>query len=385
MSTQAIITGVFDTAVGELPGSSCMSLHAEAALGAVADAGLKLADIDGVLCAYSFTEPHLMLSSVFCEYMGIEPRVSQSIVCGGVTASIMLMQAMALVQSGQCRHVLVVCGDNRMTGMSRDAAVAALAEVGHPQFERPYGISVPAAYGLVAQHYLHATGATREHLAAIAVQTRKHAMRNPRAQRREPITIADVLASRPIAEPLTVMDCCLISDGGGAVVVSATGPARDTRQPPIAILGAGQGHTHEHIFAAPSLIDFGCKTSARHAFAQAGIGPSDIDVAEIYDSFTITLLIELESMGFFERGEAGPAILAGALDLDGALPCNTHGGLLSYAHSGSAGGLFHAIEAVRQLRGEAAERQVPNQPRLALVHGDGGILSAHCSLIFGRL
>jgi len=385
MSNHAQITGVYDTAVGELPGSTCMSLHAEAALGAVADAGLTLQDIDGVLCSYSFTEPHLMLSSVVCEYLGINPKVSQSIVCGGVTGSILLMQAMALVQSGQCRHVLVVCGDNRMTGMSRDAAVAALSEVGHPQFERPYGISVPASYGLVAQYYLNETGATREHLAAIAVQTRKHAMRNPKAQRRDPITIADVLASRPIAEPLTVMDCCLISDGGGAVVVSAPDAARDTKKKPIAMLGAGQGHTHEHIFAAPSLMDFGCKEAARRAFEMAGVKPADIDVAEIYDSFTITLLIELESMGFFQRGEAGPAILAGALDLDGKLPCNTHGGLLSYAHSGSAGGLFHAIEAVRQLRGEAEARQVPNKPELAMVHGDGGILSAHCSLILGRI
>jgi len=383
-STQAFITGVYDTAVGELPGSSCMSLHAEAALGAVADAGLTLEDIDGVLCAYSFTEPHLMLSSVFCEYMGINPRVSQALQCGGATACILLMQAMALVQSGQCRHVLVVCGDNRMTGMSRDAAVAALAEVGHPQFERPYGISVPASYGLVAQHYLHHTGSTQEHLAAIAVQTRQHAMRNPKAQRREPITIADVLASRPIAEPLRVMDCCLISDGGAAVVVSAAAPARDTRKTPIAMLGAGQGHTHEHVFAAPSLIDFGCKRSSQLAFEQAGVKAADIDVAEIYDSFTITLLIELESIGFFERGEAGPAVLAGALDLTGRLPCNTHGGLLSYAHSGAAGGLFHAVEAVRQLRGEAEARQV-HEPRLAFVHGDGGILSAHCSLVLGRI
>jgi len=216
------------------------------------------------------------------------------------------------------------------------------------------------------------------------VQTRHHAIRNPKAQRREPITIADVLASRPIAEPLRVMDCCLISDGGAAVVVSAAAQARDTRKTSIAMLGAGQGHTHEHIFAAPSLIDFGCKRSSQLAFEQAGVKAADIDVAEIYDSFTITLLIELESIGFFERGEAGPAVLAGALDLTGRLPCNTHGGLLSYAHSGAAGGLFHAVEAVRQLRGEAEARQV-HEPRLAFVHGDGGILSAHCSLVLGRI
>jgi acetyl-CoA acetyltransferase len=144
----------------------------------------------------------------------------------------------------------------------------------------------------------------------------------------------------------------------------------------------GQGHTHEHIVAAPSLTDFGCKQSSQRAFAQAGLKPADIDVAQIYDSFTITLLVELESMGFFERGQAGVAALAGELGLGGTLPCNTHGGLLSFGHSGAAGGMFHIVEAVRQLRGEADARQVKDA-QTAFVHGDGGILSAHCSLILG--
>ncbi len=384
MTGRACVTGAYDTAVGELRGSSCMGLHMDAALGAVADAGLQMSDIDGVLCAYSFTEPHLMLSSVFCEYAGIHPGVSLAIQAGGATACIMMMQAAALVESGRCRHVLVVTGDNRLSGMSRDAAVAALSEVGHPQFERPYGINVPASYALVAQHYLHEYGATPEHLAAVAVQHRVHAGRNDKAQRRDPITIADVLASRPIALPLRVMDCCLISDGGAACVVSSAAAARDCATKSVGLLGAGQGHTHEHIFAAPSLIDFGCSTSSRIALEQAGVSVKDIDVAEIYDSFTITLLVELESMGFFERGEAGQAVMAGALDLGGSLPCNTHGGLLSYAHSGAAGGMFHVVEAVRQLRGEADLRQV-RDAKLAFVHGDGGILSAHCSLVLGRL
>jgi len=360
-----------------------MSLHVEAAQGALADAGLAPADIDGVLCAYSLSEPHPMLASAFCEYFGIHPGFCSSTIAGGASACIMIMQAAALVSSGQCRHVLLVTGDNRLTGMSRDGAVAALSEFGHPQFERPYGISIPAAYALVARRYMHECGTTPEQLAAVSVEHRRHASRHPNAHKRELLTIDDVMASREICSPLRLLDCCLISDGAAAVVVSSTEAARDTPRPLVAILGAGQGHTHEHIVTAPSLTDFGCKQSSRKAFEQAGVKPADIDVAEIYDSFTITLLVELESIGFFGRGEAGAAVLAGALGLEGALPCNTHGGLLSYGHSGAAGGMFHAVEAVRQLRGEAGPRQV-RDAELAFVHGDGGVLSAHCSLVLGR-
>ena len=382
MTMNAFITGAYDTAVGELPGSSCMALHAEAAIGAVADAGLQLSDIDGVLCAYSFTEPHLMLASVFCEYLGIHPGTCLAIQAGGASACIMIMNAAALVASGQCRHVLVVTGDNRLTGLSRDGAVAALSEVGHPQFERPFGISVPASYGLVAKHYMHQYGVTLEQLAAIAVEHRRHAGRHPKAQKREPISVADVLGSKMIADPLHMLDCCLISDGGAALVISSREAARDSKAKAVEILGAGQGHTHEHIIAAPSLVDFGCKKSSATAFARAGVTASDIDVAQIYDSFTITLAVELESIGFFERGQAGIAAAAGELGLGGKLPCNTHGGLMSYAHSGAAGGMFHAVEAVHQLRGQADARQVQDA-QLAFVHGDGGILSAHCSLVLG--
>ena len=382
MTMNAFVTGAYDTAVGKLPGSSCMGLHAEAALGALDDAGLSLKDIDGVLCAYSFSEPHLMLASVFCEYLGIHPGTCAAIQAGGATACIMIMQAAALVASGQCNNVLIVTGDNRLSGLSRDGAVAALSEVGHAQFERPFGISVPASYALVARRYMHEYGVTSEQLAAIAVQHRVHAALHPKAQQRTPITVADVLASKEIASPLRMLDCCLISDGGAAVVVSSKAAAAGTRHKPIEILGAGQGHTHEHIVVAPSLTDFGCKSSSATAFARAGVTAADIDVAEIYDSFTITLLVELESIGFFERGAAGAAAERGELGIGGRLPCNTHGGLLSYAHSGAAGGMFHAVEAVHQLRGRAEARQVQDA-RLAFVHGDGGILSAHCSLVLG--
>jgi acetyl-CoA acetyltransferase len=384
MTIQAVISGVYSTKVGELPESSCMSIHAEAAQGALADAGLRKEEIDGVLCAYSFVEPHLMLSSVFCEYFGLTPRFNSAIEAGGATGAIQIMHATALIRSGMCRHVLCVTGDNRLTGMTRDRAVAALAGVGHAQFEQPYGISVPAAYALVAQRYMHEYGATSDQLAAIAVSHRNHAALHPLSHYTEPITIDDVMNSRIIASPLHILDCCPVSDGGAAVIVSEGNVSADMRKHPVAILGLGQGHTHEHITEAPSLTDFGCKSSSRQAFGEAGVSPFDIDVAEIYDSFTITLLVELESIGFFKRGEAGPAALEGELTFGGKLPCNTHGGLLSYGHSGAAGGSFHVVEAVRQLRSEAEDRQI-EEANLAFVHGDGGVLSAHCSMVLGRL
>jgi acetyl-CoA acetyltransferase len=379
----AILSGVFDTGAGNMPTSSCMSLHADAAFGALADAGLTMRDIDGVLCAYSITAPHLMLSSVFCDYTGATPRYHTALQAGGATACTMITAAAALVRSGSCRHVLCVAGDNRLSGAAKNQAVSVLAEIGHAQFEQPYGFSLPAAYGLVAQRYMHDYHATPEMLAALAVTMRAHAGRHPGAQRRAPITIADVLGSRMIASPLHLLDCCLLSDGAAAVIVSSRGCARDLRKRPARLLGCGQAQTHEYIISAPSLTDFGCRESAARAFGEADVSPQDIDVAEIYDSFTITLLVELESIGFFEKGEAGPAALAGALALGGSLPCNTHGGLLSYGHSGAAGGMFHIVEAVRQLRGEAADRQV-SAAELAYVHGDGGVLSLHASMILGR-
>jgi len=378
----AVITGAYSTSVGDLQGSTCMSLQTEAGLGALADAGLSVADVDGLLCAYSFTEPHLMLASVFAEYIGMKPAYATSVSMGGVTACMLVMQAAALIEAGYCRHVLVVTGDNRLSGM-RGNAVQALAEVGNQQYEQPYGMTIPAAYALVAQRYMSEFGVTSEQLAAIAVTHREHAALNPKAHMRTPITVDDVMNSRFIATPLHLLDCCLISDGGAAVVVSAADAAADLRQPRIDILGSGQGHTHEYIVAAPSLTEYGCKQSAATALGRAGLKPSDIDVVEIYDSFTITLLAELESMGFFERGEAGVAAAAGDLKIGGKLPCNTHGGLLSYGHSGAAGGMFHVVEAVEQLRGAAHGRQVEGA-KLALVHGDGGILSAHCSVVLGR-
>ncbi len=377
------IVGVGDTPVGKLQGASTMQLHAEASTKALEDAGLKKEEIDGVLTAYSLVEPHLMLSSVFCEYYGISPKYTAAVQLGGATGCALVMHAQALIESGQCETVLIVTGDNRLTGLTRDGAVQALSGVGHPAYEAPYGITVPSLYALVATNYMDYYNVSSETLAQIAVTMRNHAALHPNAHKKEPITVEEVLNSKMISSPLHMLDCCLVSDGGGAIIVASKEVARNLQKRPVKVMGVGQGHTHEHISQAPSLTDFGCKQSSKLAFEQAGVSIGDIDVAEIYDSFTITLLIELESIGFFEKGGAGYHIANGEIGLSGRIPLNTHGGLLSYGHSGAAGGLWHAIEAVKQLRGEAHGRQVPFA-KTAFVHGDGGILSAHCSLVLGN-
>jgi len=383
MTRRAVISGVAGTKMGKLEGTSVMSIHAEATLAALADAGLQLDDIDGIMCAYSITEPHMMLSSVVSEYLGLQPTYSAAVSAGGASGCLMVMTAKALIEAGMCRHVLCVMGDNRLTGLPPGGAVAALSHVGHGQFEVPYGMTIPSCYALVAQRYMHDYGTTPEQLAHIAVTQRGYASRHPLAHMTRPLSLAEVCDSRVIASPLRLFDCALISDGGGAVIVSDADTVPDLAKPPVALLGSGQKHTHEHIFQAPSLSDFGCAEASRQAFAEAGLGPQDMDVIEVYDSFTITLVVELESIGFFAKGEAGAAAADGALGPDGRFPCNTHGGLLSFGHSGAAGGMFHIIEAVQQLRGESGPRQVADA-ELAYVHGDGGILSAHTALVLGR-
>lgn len=378
----AIISGVYDTRIGSLPESTCMSIHVEASLGAARDAGLQLDQIDGLLTAYSFTSPQLMLGNALIEYLKISPRVCASIAMGGVSAGLLVGMATALVRSGRCRHVLCVTGDNRLTGLGAQVQVA-LASVGHAQFEQPYGMSVPSAFAQAAQVYMHKFGLRHEHMAAVAVNQRENASRHPGAHMRKQITMEDVSKSKMVASPLRMLDCCLVSDGGSAVIVSSAETARDLARPAVEILGIGEGHTHEHIFMSPSLIDFGCKQSAAIALGEAGVNHSDIDTAHIYDCFTSTLLICLESMGFYERGAAGPAALAGEFGLEGEFPVNTNGGLLSYGSSGAAGGMSHVVEAVRQLRREACGRQV-SEPALSFVHLLGGIFSGHCSIVLGR-
>jgi len=375
----AYITGVGNTAFGRLEGLSTLDLMAQAAKRALEDAQLKRSDIDGVLCGYSTTMPHLMISTLFCERFSIRPHYAHGMQLGGATGSAMLMLARELVISGRCKNVLVVAGENRLSGQTRDSSIQTLAQVGHADFEVPNGASVPAYYGLMASRYMHETGVTNADLAEFAVLMRNNAMRHPDSHLTTPITIEDVLASKPIAEPLHLMDCCPISDGAMALVVSA-----DARgEIKVRMSGAGQAHLHQHLTALRDVMDCGAKRAAHIAFKEAGLTLADIDYLGVYDSFTITLLMLLEEIGFAHRGGAAQRVREGDYSQHGVLPLNTHGGLLSFGHCGVAGGMAHSVEAYRQFQGKAGVRQVRTLTH-AFIHADGGVMSSHVSLILSR-
>lgn len=382
-SGKIAIVGVGESDIGKVPGMTGLGLNAQAAKRALENAGLKVSDIDGVLTAYSFTEPYFMLGSVLCEYLGLKPRYNASVVVGGGSPAVMLKHAAEAILAGSADTILVCAGENRATGQSRDSAISALLAVGHPYFEQPYGGSIPGYYAMIARRHMHMYGTTREDLAHIAVNTRRHALLHPNAHMKSAISLDDVLSAKPIADPLGMLDCCLISDGAGAFIVTSAERAKDLKSKPSYLLGIGEHHTHEHLMCAPSLTEFGAKQSGERAYQMAGVKPADIDVAQLYDCFTIVPLIELEELGFCEPGEGGAFFSDGRASIGGKLPVNTHGGMLSHAHAGAAGGLFGIIEGVRQLRGGLGPRQVQDA-ELALVHNEGGILSSHCTLILGN-
>ena len=370
------LLGSGTTRYGRHEGRDTLDLMSEAAQRALDDAGLARDDVDGLVCGYSTTLPHIMLSTRFAEHFGLRPAYAHAVQLGGATGFALVMLAHLLVEAGAAGRVLVVGGENRLTGQSRDSSVQVLAQTGHPDYEVPLGPTIPAYYGLVASRYMHEFGTGEADFAELAALMRRNAARHPGAHFREPITAADVLASRPIATPLKMLDCCPISDGGCAVVVGATreGPH------PVRIASAAQCHTSQHVSAAPDLARFGADRASGAALERAGRGLADVEYAAIYDSFTVTLTLLLEEIGLAPRGRAGALARDGRFERDGALPLNLHGGLLSYGHCGVAGAMAHLAEAHLQMTGRAGDRQA-RRAGVALLHGDGGVLSSHVSLV----
>ena len=376
----SFMCGVGLSGFGQHVGRSMVVLLSVAAARAGADAGLKRADIDGLLTGYSTTMPHLMLATVFAEHFGVQPSYAHAIQVGGATGLAMAMLAHELVEAGVARTILVVAGENRLTGQARDSAMSTLAQVGHPDYEVPLGPTIPAYYGLLASRYMHDYGLTQEDMAEFAVLMRKHAMLHPGAQFRDPITVADVMASREISSPLKLLDCCPVSDGGAAFIVSRE-PTGDHH---VRVLGCGQAHLHQHVTAARSLSDVGAAVAMNRAREKAGVDPRNIKYAGIYDSFTITLAILIEELGLAKRGEAAARVRNGDFGIKGALPLNTHGGLLSYGHCGCGGAMAHLVETQLQMTGRAGARQV-RDASVALLHGDGGVMSSHVSMFLERV
>jgi acetyl-CoA acetyltransferase len=374
----AAIVGVAESDLGITPGKTVLQLQGQAAKAALDEAGLSKTDVDALFTAgnWSWSPPMLL-----AEYLGIQPKYTDGTNVGGSSFEFHVGHAVAGIQAGLFDVALITYGSTQRSDRSRNRPVttARLTE----QFELPYGLPMPVgAYALAATRHMYQYGTTSEQLAEIAVATRKWAMLNEKAMMRTPIAIDDVLNSRWIAEPLHLLDCCLVTDGGGAVVITSARRAADTRKAPIWILGHGQTHTHNSITNMPDLTMTGAVQSGRDAFGMAGVTHDELDVVEVYDSFTITVLLTLEALGFCKPGEGGAFVSGQRTAPGGTFPLNTNGGGLSYCHPGMYG-IFLLIEATRQLRGECGPRQIPDA-RLALAHGTGGVLSSSATVILGR-
>jgi acetyl-CoA acetyltransferase len=358
--------------------------HAQAMQRALEDSGLPKAAIDGYISAGTGTGDHAVSMA---EYLGIRHRYIDSTMTGGSAFVFHVQHAAAAIRAGLADTILVTYGSDQLSRMGRKLGtgsfVGADAKVeGAGQLMAPYGVPLVSSYAMAAMRHMHEFGTTSEQLAEIAVGVREFAAHNPSARYRDPITVEDVTSSRMISDPLHLLDCCVITDGGGAFIVTTEERARDLRQPPVHVLGAAGAQTHWNIHQMPDLTEVAAAVAGREAFAQAGLGVDDVDVLQLYDSFTITVLLMLEALGFCPKGEGGRFVEDGHVRAGGRWPMNTDGGGLSANHPGMRG-IFLVIEAVRQLRGQAGAVQVPDC-EVALACGSGGWLSCMGVAILGR-
>ncbi|MGW0712522.1 thiolase C-terminal domain-containing protein [Streptomyces sp. NPDC002643] len=373
---------------GKVDGTTPYALHAQAARRALADAGLEHTAIDGLCSAGLGTLAPVEVA----EYLGLRPTWMDSTSVGGSTWEVMAAHAADAIAAGHADVVLLVYGSTARADIKagRRTGDLSFGARGPLQFEVPYGHTLIAKYAMAARRHMHQYGTTLEQLASVAVQTRANAAANPEAMFRTPITIDDVLGSPPVADPFTKLHCCIRSDGGAAVLLAAEEYVRDCRPAtPVWVLGTGEYVSHTTMSEWEDFTVSPAAVSGRLAFERAGVRPSEIDFAEIYDAFTYMTLVTLEDLGFCEKGEGGPFVDAakGRLTLTGDLPTNTDGGGLSAQHPGMRG-LFLLVEAVRQLRGEAGERQVHRAdgqlPHLAVASGTGGWFCSSGTVVLGR-
>jgi acetyl-CoA acetyltransferase len=375
----AAIVGVGECdEIGVVPDKSTLQLQGEAVLNALDDAGLSCRDVDGIFTA-GLRPPEV------AEYLGIQPRFFDGTQVGGSSFVVHVGHAATAIAAGLCEVALIVHGESGRSGHGLPPEHSS-AQMMIGQFENPFGPpGAIGAYAMACARHMHLYDTTETHLAEVAVAARRWAAMNPRAFARDPLTIEDVLQSSMVSWPFKRLDCCLVTDAAGAVVMTSMARARDLKRRPIRVLGWGEAHDHWIISQMPELTSGPGRISGPNALAMAGVTHADIDVAQIYDSFTYTVLTSLEDLGFCQKGEGGPFLSGGRIAPGGALPLNTSGGGLSYTHSGMFG-IFTIIECVRQLRHEYAglgARQV-GDARIGLVHGTGGRLSATGTAILAR-
>ncbi|NVN86841.1 MAG: thiolase [Rhodopseudomonas sp.] len=377
------VIGIGQSPTGKVPGRSPLWLAADAAAKALADCGLPKSAVDGVLSSPAMASSFHRFSVAFSEYFGIQPTFSNTLQVSGATAATMFNIGAAAIHGGLAEVVMVVAGDSMLSGLTPDLALRALTESRDQQYEMPFGIPVANTFAMTAHRHMKEFGTTAEQFAEVAVVQRRHASRTPGAQQTAPITVDDVLNSAMVTTPYHKLDCSLISDGGAAFILTSAEHAKALGiEKPIYILGGGECYTHEHIFLMPSLTTTGAVQSSRRAYAMAGFGPDDIDVAGVYDCFTGTVIMMLEDLGFCPKGEGGRFVADGGMSYGGKIPSNTHGGLLSFAHSGIPGSLFHFYEVIAQLRGQCGVRQVEGA-ELGLVHSLGAGFATNATTILG--
>jgi acetyl-CoA acetyltransferase len=354
--------------------TSPLDLMAQGILRALDDCGLKLSDVDGLFAATTqarFSTLHLK------EYLGLNLRWNDNTQIGGSSFETHVAHAWAAIQLGLCEVAVITYGSTQ-----RSVSRAAASPREYNYYEAPYKPFMPTtAYAMAAARHMHQYGTTREQLAEVAVAARQWALLNPAAWEKEPLTVEQVLKARMVSHPFTVRDCCLVTDGGGAIVMTSGERAKSLKKKPVYPIGYGEGFSHHSISNMADLTVTGAAISGPQAFAMAGLKPADIDVLELYDAFTITPILFLEDLGFCPKGEGGRFVSGGRIAPGGELPVDTNGGGLSYCHPGMYG-LFILIEAIRQLRGECGARQVKGA-QTALVHGNGGVLSSQMTCILG--
>lgn len=359
---------------------SVLGIQALAAREALGEAGLGLGDVDGLLSAGMWGIPGAgqLITTTMAEYLGIQPRFSEGTNIGGASFEAHVAHAAMALEAGYCEVALICYGSTQRSERSR--SLTGRPPTLNMQWETPWGLPTPlGGYAMAAMRHMHEFGTTSEQLAEIAVATRKWAALNPAATHRGPLEIADVLDSPMIADPLHRYDCCLVTDGGGAIVMTTAERARDLPGRPVHVRGYGEAQSHWTIGEMPDITRTTAADSGRRALEMAGVTHDDIDVVEVYDSFTITVLVTLESLGFCATGEGGAFVAGQRTAPGGDFPLNTNGGGLSYCHPGMYG-MFPLIEATRQLRGDCGERQVPGA-KTALAHGTGGVLSSGVTCI----
>ena len=380
---RAVIAGVATSDYPNLPGFSEHAVHAQASQRALDDAGLSWADVDGLATAGFFP----MYATGVAEYLGLHPTYLDETHIGGASFEVLVEHAAHAIEAGVAEVVLVTYGSVQLSQMGRRLGTGGGGGGGMAPgpaiYDALWGNTLVGNYALAARRHMHEFGTRPEQLAAVAVTMRQHAAHNPMAQYRDPITVDDVVSSRMVADPLHKLDCCVISDGGAACVVTSAERAADLRAAPVFVLAGAHSTTHHMNLSADA--DLTVSPAARSgplAFARAGLSPSDVDVAQIYDSFTITVVLSVEDLGFCAKGEGGAFVEDGGLGVGGRLPTNTDGGGLSACHPGMRG-MFLIVEAVRQLRGGAGATQVPGA-QVALAHGTGGMLSTGATLLLAN-